>query len=336
MLALSALATMDHIPGTDISLTVPYAAEGPGPMFNTLGEQDNVPVVEISGEPVDETAGALEMTTVSVRTNMTLAQAMGRWLTTGDTLVPIEQVFPPDMSEKEIEQSNQQAFTSSEAAATVAAMNHLGRPVQIVVADTIEDSAAVDHIEAEDVIIAVDGQPVDQPGQVQEQVRAKSPGEEITLTVRRGGDEVEETITLGENPHESGVPMLGILMTSEPTDGIEVEYNLQDVGGPSAGMIFSLAVIDKLSPGELNGGRLVAGTGTISEDGTVGPIGGIVHKVRAAEEKGTELFLAPADNCTEAISRDHGDMVIAKVTTLDDAITAMADFDAGRDVEECS
>ena len=101
-------------------------------------------------------------------------------------------------------------------------------------------------------------------------------------------------------------------------------------------MIFSLAVIDKLSPGELNGGRLVAGTGTISEDGTVGPIGGIVHKVRAAEEKGTELFLAPADNCTEAISRDHGDMVIAKVTTLDDAITAMADFDAGRDVEECS
>lgn len=336
MLALSALATMDHIPGTDISLTVPYAAEGPGPTFDTLGRVDGVPVVEISGEPVDETAGELEMTTVSVRSNMTLAQALGRWLTTGDTLVPIEQVFPPDMSEKEIEESNQRAFTSSEAAATVAAMNHLGRPVQIVVADTIEDSAAVDHIESEDVIVAVDGQPVDQPGQVQDLVRAKSPGDEITLTVRRGGDEIDEAVTLGENPQDPGAPMLGILMTSEPTDGIEVEYNLQDVGGPSAGMIFSLAVIDMLSPGELNGGRLVAGTGTISEDGTVGPIGGIVHKVRAAQEGGAELFLAPADNCTEAVSRDHGDMVIAKVTTLDDAITAMSDFDAGRDVEVCS
>ncbi|WP_245974902.1 YlbL family protein [Corynebacterium alimapuense] len=336
VVALATLVSVDHIPGTEISLTVPFAAEGPGPLFNTLGDIDDVPVIEIEGETVDEAQGQLQMTTVSVRSNMTLAQALGRWLTTDDTLVPIEQVFPPDMTEEEIQVSNQAAFTSSEAAATVAAMNHLGRPVEVIVVDSVEGSAAAGVILPEDVIVEADGQNVDSPGQVQDIVRAKAPGDELTLTLNREGAEIEQTITLGESSTEPGVPMLGILMASEPTDGVEVSYNLQDIGGPSAGMIFSLAVIDKLSPGELNGGRHIAGTGTIDEDGTVGPIGGIVHKINAANSDGVELFLAPAANCAEAISREHGEMVIARVATLEDAIDAMADFDAGRDVEVCS
>ena len=114
-----------------------------------------------------------------------------------------------------------------------------------------------------------------------------------------------------------------------------MNYNLNDIGGPSAGMMFSLAVIDKLTPGALNGGKFVAGTGTINEDGEVGPIGGIVHKVHAAQEAGAELFLAPADNCAEAVSRDTGDMVVAKVHTLDDAIEAMQNFAEGNAVETC-
>lgn len=335
VLALAALVSMDHIPGTDISLTVPYAAEGPGPMFDTLGEVDGTPVVEIDGAESDATAGELRMTTVSVRSGMTLAQALSRWLTTDDTLVPIEQVFPPDLSPEEVEQANKQAFTSSEAAATVAAMNHLGRPVEIVVADTIPESAATGRLLSGDVIVGVDGQGVDKPGQVQEIVRAKKPGEEVTLELRRAGQPVTETLELGANPHDGKIAMLGVYMNSQPVNGLEVSYNLQDIGGPSAGMIFSLAVIDKLSPGELNAGRTVAGTGTIAEDGTVGPIGGIEHKVRAAAEDGVELFLAPAANCREALQGQRGDIVVAQVSTLDDAITAMADFDAGRDVVTC-
>lgn len=335
VLALSALVSMDHIPGTDISLTVPYAAEGPGPMFDTLGEVDGTPVVEIEGAESDDTAGELRMTTVSVRSGMTLAQALGRWLTTDDTLVPIEQVFPPDMSPEEVEQSNKAAFSSSEAAATVAAMNHLGRPVEIVVAETIPDSAAADRLRDGDVIVAVDGHGVDKPGQVQEIVRAKAPGDEITLELRRDGQTRTETLALGANPQDEKVAMLGVYMNSQPVDGVEVSYNLQDIGGPSAGMIFSLAVIDKLSPGELNAGRNVAGTGTIAEDGSVGSIGGIEHKVRAAAADGVELFLAPAANCAEALQGQEGDIVIASVTNLDDAITAMADFGAGRDVNTC-
>lgn len=337
VVALAALVSLDRVPGTDISLTVPYAAEGPGPMFDTLGEVEGIPVVEIDGAPVDETAGELRMTTVSVRSNMTLSQALGRWLTTDDTLVPVEQVFPPDLDPEEIEQLNQQAFTSSEAAATVAAMNHLGRPVEIVVVDVLPDSAASGRIEPEDVIVAVDGNDVDKPGQVQELVRARQPGDRITLELQRGDERVSEEIELGANPRDEKIPMLGVLMGSQPTDGVDVNFNLQDIGGPSAGMIFSLAVIDKLSEGELNAGRNVAGTGTIEEDGTVGPIGGIGHKVRAASADGVELFLAPASNCAEALAGNGDeDMVIAEVNTLDEAIDAMADFGAGRDVATCS
>lgn len=335
VLAMTALVSMDHIPGTDISLTVPYAAEGPGPMFDTLGQVEGAPVVEIDGTEVDDTSGELRMTTVSVRSGMTLAQALSRWLTTDDTLVPIEQVFPPDLTPEQVEQANKAAFSSSEAAATVAAMNYLGRPVEVVAAEIIEDSAAIGRLEAGDVITAVDGQGVDKPGQVQEIVRSKQPGEQVTLTLQRGGAELEKTIELGANPQDEKLAMLGVYMNSQPVDGVEVSYNLQDIGGPSAGMIFSLAVIDKLSPGELNAGRTVAGTGTIAEDGTVGPIGGIEHKVRAAAEDGVELFLAPAANCGEALQGQRGDIVVAQVSTLDDAITAMADFDAGRDVVTC-
>ena len=334
-MALAALVSMDHIPGTDISLTVPYAAEGPGPMFDTLGQVEGAPVVEIDGTEVDDTSGELRMTTVSVRSGMTLAQALSRWLTTDDTLVPIEQVFPPDLSPEEVEQANKQAFTSSEAAATVAAMNHLGRPVEIVVAEVMPESAATGRLHGGDVIVGVEGQDVDKPGQVQEIVRAKKPGEEITLELRRGGETVTETISLGANPHDGKVAMLGVYMNSRPVNGLEVSYNLQDIGGPSAGMIFSLAVIDKLTPGELNAGRTVAGTGTIAEDGTVGSIGGIEHKVRAAAEDGVELFLSPAANCAGALKGQKGDIVVAKVTTLAEAITAMEDFGAGRDVVTC-
>lgn len=336
VVALASLTVMNHVPFTDISLTVPYAAQGPGPMFNTLGEVEGEPVVELSGLDTDETVGELNMTTVSVRTQMTLAQALGRWVMTDDTIVPIEQIFPPNVSEEDVRESNEAAFTLSESAATVAAMNFLGAEIEIGVHDTVAGSPAEGQLEAGDVILAVDGEPVDEPGQVQQLVQEKNPGDEINLTIRRDDQEQEVTITLGENEQDPSIPQVGILMVSEPVEDIDVNYNLQDVGGPSAGMIFSLAVIDKMSPGQLNGGNKVAGTGTIAEDGTVGPIGGIVHKIDAAEDAGIELFLAPAGNCEVAMSRDHGDMVVASVETLDDAIDAMAAYEEGTDVQTCA
>lgn len=334
--ALTALLTLDHIPGTDISLTVPYAAQGPGPMFDTLGDVQGEPVVAIDGADTDETSGTLNMTTVSVRTNMTLPQALSRWITTDDTIVPVEQVLPPDLTEEELRQYNEAAFVASEAAATVAAMHYLGKPTVVIVHDVVEGSAADGHLQPDDTITRVDGKDVAKPGEVQEIVRSKKPGDELELAVSREGVEVTATVTLGAAEDDKDTALLGILMTSEPGDGVSVTYNLNDVGGPSAGMIFALAVIDKLSPGELTHGRVVAGTGTIDESGEVGPIGGITHKIAGARDGGVELFLAPAGNCKEAVKANAGEMTVAKVADLDDAVRAMDDFAAGRPVTTCA
>lgn len=324
------------IPGTPIRFTVPFAAQGPGPTFNTLEEVDGTPVIDITGAEVDQTAGTLDMTTVSVRTNMTMGQAIGRWIFSGDTLVPINQIMPPDMSDEEMRKHNEATFVASEAAATVAAMRHLGEPTRVVVHDVLEDSAAAGAFESGDVLTAVDGKDVSAPQEVQDLVRAKKPGETVTISYTRGEETSEATVTLGTNPEDESVPLLGVTMTSEPAGEITVDYNFNDIGGPSAGMIFSLAVIDKLSPGELNHGKHVAGTGTIAEDGRVGPIGGITHKIEGARDSGAELFLAPEKNCKEASKVDAGDMVVASVATLDDAIAAMDSYASGQEIKTCS
>lgn len=335
LVALASLVSIDHIPGTDISLTVPYAAEGPGPTFNTLGEVDGVEVVEITGTETDDVQGNLNMTTVSVRTGMTLSQALSRWLFTDDTIVPIEQIFPPGSSPEEIRESNTMAFAASEASATIAAMNFLNLPVEIEVYDVVADSAAADALEPGDAVSTVNGTDVTTPGEVQQLIRDMSPGDEVTITYRRAGEENTATVVLGAHPQDDSVPLLGISMTSVPVSDTEVTYNLEDIGGPSAGLMFSLAVVDKLSPGPLNGGRFVAGSGTIAEDGSVGPIGGIAHKVRAAGEAGAEIFLAPTANCAEALTADYGDMTILQVDSLEQAIEQMEAYTSGGEYQTC-
>ncbi|MBV7292492.1 YlbL family protein [Corynebacterium sp. TAE3-ERU16] len=327
VVALTYLAMADHIPGTGIDLTVPYAAEGPGPTFDTLGEYRGEKVVDISGAELDETEGNLDMTTVEIRTGMTLAEAVRRWLSE-DTLVPIDHFIRPGETLEEVSQRNEVLFSSSESAATIAAMTYLDKPLQVRVVGVAEDSAAEGELRDGDIIRSVDGTAVTLPIEVQEAVRGKKPGDRIRLEVDREGGDRAVDVTLGSHPDQPDVPLLGVMMDATPADGITVNYNLEDIGGPSAGMMFSLAVVDKLSEGPLNGGRFVAGTGTISVTGDVGSIGGIVHKVRAARDAGAEVFLAPSANCAEAVSRDHGDMAVLKVDTLAEAIDQMAAYDA--------
>lgn len=335
LVLLASLVSIDHIPGTDINLSVPYAAEGPGPTINTLGEVDGQEVVNITGAKLDETEGNLNMTTVSVRTGMTLSQALSRWLFTDDTIVPIEQIFPPGHSTEDVEEQNRSAFIASESSATIAAMNYLNMPVKVEVAEVLSESAATGIFEPGDTLISINNTPIATPGEAQEIVRSMSPGDRIEIVYERNDRESREDVTLKEHPENPSVPLLGISMLSVPASDIDVEYNLEDIGGPSAGMMFSLAVVDKLSPGALNGGKFVAGTGTIAEDGSVGPIGGIAHKVRAAEEAGAEVFLAPSQNCAEANSAKPENLTILKVDTLPQAIDQMAKFNEGSGFETC-
>ncbi|MDO5097561.1 MAG: PDZ domain-containing protein [Corynebacterium sp.] len=335
VLALLLAVNTATIPGTNISVTVPYAAEGQGPTFNTLGEIDGVKVVDITGTEVDETAGKLNMTTVSVRTNMTVMQAASRWLLSGDNLIPIEQVIPQDKSEDEVNELNQQAFLVSESAATTAALRYLDKPLEVEVASIVADSPAHEVMEVGDRIIAIGGTDVKSGGHAQELVRKKRPGDVVEVSFVRDDKRMEAEVILATHPDDPTMPLLGISMVTVPAEDITVEYNLDDIGGPSAGMIFALAVVDKLSPGKLNGGKFVAGTGTIDDNGTVGYIGGVVHKAKAAADSGAELFLAPRSNCGELRGKNFGTMTVAAVDTLEEAIAQMDNFAAGKDVEGC-
>lgn len=335
LLMLTGLVSMDRIPGTDIDLTVPYAAEGPGPLFDTLGQFNGKDVVEITGTDLDQTEGSLNMTTVSVRTGMTLSNALGRWLFTDDTLVPIEQVFPQDKTEDEVREMNQEAFTSSEASATVAAMNYLRLPTGTEIAGIVDGTAADGVFNIGDRIVAVEGQEDLTPAEIQAEIQKRSVGDNITIKVRtQDGQEQEESVTLGESLGHKGRPQLGILMTAVPAGNMEVTYNLEDVGGPSAGMMFSLAVIDKLDDANITHGKSVAGTGTIDENGNVGPIGGITHKVRASIDAGADVFLAPSMNCGELKGMD--DIPIIAVTNIESAIQSLDNFANGREYPRCN
>lgn len=316
-------------------VTVPFVALGPGPTFDTLGEVEGKQVVDVTGAPLDPTSGQLNMTTVSVRDGLNLFEAFGFWASGDHGLVPRAEVYPPGVSREEIDKSNQQDFKDSESDAEVAALHHLKLPTVVLVRSLGEDGPAKDVLQVGDELISVDGIPITAPKDVVDIVATKKPGDTVTVVYRRGDAEQTTPITLGTRPDDSAKAYLGITPGEGGRPPLRVEFNLADIGGPSAGLMFSLALIDKLSPGELNGGRFVAGTGTIDQEGKVGPIGGIQYKMIAAREAGAETFLVPADNCNEARQRAPEGLRLVKVDTLDSAITGLADIDAGREPVSC-
>ncbi|WP_448851394.1 YlbL family protein [Corynebacterium sp. 335C] len=304
---------------------VPYAAEGPGPLVDVLGELDGAPAVEISGAEVDDPAGELDMTTVSVAHSMSLPAATVKWLDPEQDIVPIETIFPPGMTHEQVQERNAVAFTDSEASATIAALDHLGRPVEAYAAQVLPDSPAAGAVNEGDGIVAVGDRRIATPRDVVDAIGSHLPGDEVELTLARGGGEEKARVTLAENPDVEGAAQLGVVVGARPAGGLEIEYNVAGIGGPSAGLVLTLAVIDKLSPGDLLHGAHVAGTGTIDASGAVGPIGGITHKIAAARDAGADMFLVPEANCAEALTADAGDMPLLSVADVDAAIAALED-----------
>lgn len=316
-------------------VTVPFVALGPGPTFDTLGQVDGKEVVDVTGAPVDPTTGQLNMTTVSVRDGLNLFEAFGFWVSGEHGLVPRAEVYPPGVSREEVDKSNQQDFKDSESNAEVAALHFLKLPTVVLVRGIGDEGPAKDVLAEGDELISIDGTPITTPKDVVDIVATKTPGTTISVVYRRGDAEQTAPITLAARPDDPAKGYLGLTPGEGGRPPLQVEFNLADIGGPSAGLMFSLALIDKLSPGELNGGRFVAGTGTIDQEGKVGPIGGIQYKMIAAHEAGAETFLVPADNCNEARQRAPEGLRLVKVDTLDSAITSLADIDAGREAVSC-
>ncbi|WP_084477737.1 YlbL family protein [Nocardia jejuensis] len=316
-------------------VTVPFVALGPGPTFNTLGTVEGKQVVEVRNAQIDPTTGNLNMTTVSVRDRLNIFEAFGLWVDGDHGLVPRAEVYPPGVSRDEIDKSNQQDFKDSEDNAELAALRYLKLPTVVRLRGVSEDGPAKDVLRKNDELVSVDGKPITFAKDVVTAVSAAKPGTALPVVFRRDGVEQTAEITLGARPDDAAKGYLGITPGEYASGPIQVDFNLAEIGGPSAGLMFTLALIDKLTPGELSGGKFVAGTGTIDPEGKVGPIGGIQYKMKAAREAGAETFLVPAANCNEAAQRTPDGLRLVKVENLDAAVHALDDINAGKEVQGC-
>ncbi|WP_309708746.1 PDZ domain-containing protein [Pseudolysinimonas sp.] len=311
----------------------PYVVERPGPVFDTLGEVqssdgDPVPLIEIPDETTYPTSGRLDLLTVYVdgsRENplswLEVAQA---WFDPSRTVLPIDAVYPEGQTEDEADEESAAAMETSQEDAVAAALTELDIPYESVltVAGVIEDTPSDGVLEEGDEILTAEGEVVTDVDGLRAILAEAGIGTPVELGIRRGVDEL--TVVLAPVASEQdGSPVIGVYASSVYDFPIEVLIQLENVGGPSAGMMFALGIYDKMTPGELTGGEHIAGTGTIGGGGQVGAIGGIVQKMYGARDAGATWFLAPASNCTEVVGHIPSGIEVFSVANLDDAIEAV-------------
>ncbi|GAA2026566.1 PDZ domain-containing protein [Yaniella flava] len=311
-------------------LPSPYTIQSPGPTFDTLEQVDIEGVthdmVEIDGAQTYPTEGRLDLTTISVSgppTSSSLPlEVLYHAIQPYPAITPAELLYPPETTGDEVRSQNAEAMVDSQSWAVAAALEHLDIDYmqRLFALDFTDGSTAAGTLEPDDEILSVNGTEITGHGQLVNTIQ-EAGGEPVDMTIRRDGS--EETYTIPVAQAEDGSYQLGVLLDSEFEFPIDVEIYLQDVGGPSAGLIFTLAMIDRMTEESITDGRHIAGTGTIDPDGTVGPIGGIQQKVSAAAQEGADIFLAPEMNCQE-ITHVPDDMTVYSVDTLDSALDILA------------
>lgn len=315
------------------TLPVPFVALGPGPTHDTLGDYEGRQIVRVEGLAQYPTSGHLNMTTVSVTDRLSLFTTLWFWASGERRVIPREAVFPSDRTDQEIQDENAAQFASSESNAEAAAVTELGLPARVLVAGVVDDSPAAGVLEPGDEIVSVAGQAVASAAEVSDRLTDARPGDTVSIDYRREGTEQQIDVVLGASP-DRAQGFLGVRPTVEARDGA-IDISLDGIGGPSAGLMFSLAVVDRLTPGELTGGRFIAGTGSIDPSGAVGAIDGVPFKMAKAGEVGADVFLVPEANCAEAVSTAPDGLDLIRVSSLDDAITQLDALREGRPTAPC-
>jgi PDZ domain-containing protein len=309
---------------------LPYVTYEPGPTVNVLGDYDHQPIIEVSGHrSYPDSGGQLRMTTVYMsqprpagRNN--LFELMHDWISNEDAVYPYDAVYQRQETVAQNKAQGRQEMTSSQDSAAAAALEELGYHVtDAVVAAVEKGKPAAGRLQQGDVVVSVDGAAVADADQLVAAVKRAPAGRPIRFVVDRRGRRTPVSVT---PVRQDGEPHVGIQVATEPVQKlpVDVKINLSSaIGGPSAGLMFSLGIYDTLTPGSLTDGQTIAGTGTVDAAGNVGPIGGIQQKIVGAREAGAKLFLVPPDNCAEALGAPNGDMRLVKATTMHDALQAV-------------
>ncbi|MDO4244224.1 MAG: S16 family serine protease [Actinomyces sp.] len=322
--------------------TVPIdkVIEAPGPTWNVLSESaDGQDLLTVSGAQTYPADGALRMTTVSVSGcpghPVTFFMLVGAWLDENQSVIDRDQVCPDSLTEEEVEQEGQAQMTSSQDAAVVAALMESGmasRMILTVAGLSGQQTAALAEGDVLESITPAGGTTtrITTYPELREILSTIPAGTTVTLGVTRDGQAVDVELTTlapqdqdGDGQADSEGSLLGLYLSARADSEIDAEFALSDVGGPSAGAMFALGIVDELTPGDLTGGQDIAGTGTISFDGQVGAIGGIRQKMAGAAQAGSDYFLAPTSNCAEVVGHVPEGMTVAAVSTLHEAVTAV-------------
>ncbi|MBO0824571.1 MAG: PDZ domain-containing protein [Actinobacteria bacterium] len=320
-------------------VSVPYVALTPGPTLNTLGKPDGKPLIQISGRPTYPTTGNLNLVTVSYTggpgTDFNIFSALRAWLTPNDAVVPASEIYGTGQTQQQVIKQDTQQMLGSQQDATAAALCYLNisYSTKDPIAATVKATPADGVLKAGDQITAVDGTQVGCHHDVVTMIRNRTPGAPVTLTIERQG--AARTVTLVTKKFENRAVVgirLGAPVYQFP---FSVKINLADIGGPSAGLMFALGIVDKLTPGNLTGGQFIAGTGEIQPNGAIQPIGGIQQKMAGARAAGATIFLTPAANCANTAGAVPTGLRVVKVSTLGGAISELQAIRAGRSVPGC-
>jgi PDZ domain-containing protein len=320
--------------------SVPYVVLMPGPTLNTLGTAKGTPLIQVSGHRTYPTDGHLNLVTVSFQGGpapygINIFAALRAWLSPRDAVVPESEIFTPGQTQQQVQQQDTEQMANSQQTATAAALCQLGISFKTVdsVETVLKGKPAAGVLRPGDVITAVNGSPVNCRHDAATLIQAHKPGTAVELTVTRHGHAGNFRLV---TVNDQGLAVVGVQVAESFVFPFSVKFSLgEDIGGPSAGMMFALGIIDKLSPGNLTGGRFIAGTGEIEPDGTVDPIGGIQQKMAGARAEGATIFLTPAANCPNTAGAVPAGLRLVKVSTLRGAVSDLEALNQGKPVPSC-
>lgn len=317
----------------------PYVVERPGPVYDTLGttqvDGEDVPVIDISDAETFPTDGRLDLLTVyldgSRERPLDWFEVIGAWFDPKKAILPVDLVFPDGQTQEQSDEESAHDMQVSQQDAVAAALTELGIDYgsTVVVGSVSEGAPADGLLEAGDEIVTIGGAAVDTDAGLREAIAGAGVGTPLEFGIRRDGAESTVTVTPVARSDTDPRPIVGVTPEVVYDFPFEVDIRLQDVGGPSAGMMFATAIYDKLTPGALTGGEHIAGTGTISADGEVGAIGGIRQKMFGARDAGATWFLAPTSNCDEVVGGIPDGLTVFAVSTLDEAVDVVGAIGSG-------
>jgi PDZ domain-containing protein len=341
MLAFTAIITVGLA-----TLPAPYVIDNPGPTYDTLGvvatAEGEFELISIADSPVFPTTGELRLTTVTRSGNPESLpgwmDVLAGWFDPTRTVIPIDSAYPPGVSFEENREAARLEMQNSQQESVAAALSYVGIPFSstLTVNTALKGGPSEGVLHAGDVIVSADGHSIATVTQLRDVISRSGVMKPMTMVVDRDGARVELEVRprMSEGPER--MPMIGILVGGQYQFPMQVDIALENVGGPSAGVMFAMGVVEKLTEHSITGGLVVAGTGTMSAAGDIGSIGGVRHKMHGAKKDGASVFIAPVGNCPDIVGNEPEGLTVIPVATLAEAVSALQTVNDGGTPPRCS